>query len=252
MYRPALHGALVLLVVTAGCAGVFEEPPPRNDRAVAALEETRAAVEAAETYRYETDLHVEARGEGRTRRVDVRVTGAVDVLEKRMNSTTHVDGDRLRGYLHNRTAYQECDRMGAFWGVENRTVDDWDTLTPAYRQLSLLEEGALHWEGGATVGGRDATLIVGEPTPTALWQYQEDRSRPLFGGPEVRDVRMAVWIDNRSDRPVRTRLSFEMADGGNTARARMDTRFSEYDEPVAIEVPEEAFEHQLEFGCPES
>ena len=252
MPRQALTVSLLLLVVTAGCAGVLDDPPPRDDRAVAALEETRAAVEAAETYRYDTDLHVEARGDGRTRRVDARVTGTVDVAGKRMNSTTEVEGETLRGYVVNRTAYQECGRMNAFWGVENRTADDWDSLTPAYRQLSLLSDAALRFEGGATVDGRDATLVVGEPSPAALSQYDEDRSRPLFGGPEVRDVRMAVWIDNATDRPLRTRLSFEVADGDNTANARMETRFSGYDEPVAIEVPEEAFEDQLELGCPGS
>ena len=252
MTRPALHAALLLLVLTAGCAGFLDDPPPRDDRAVAALEETRTAVEAAETYRYATDLHVEARGDGRTRRVDARVTGTVDVAARRMNSTTEVEGETLRGYVVDRTAYRECGRMGAFWGVENRTAEDWDTLTPAYRQLSLLSDGALRFEGGATVDGRDATLIVGEPTPAALQRYEEDRSRPLFGGPEVRNVRMEVWIDDRTDRPLRTRLRFEVADGGNVATARMETRFSGYDEPVSIEVPEEAFEDQLELGCPGS
>lgn len=260
MRRLALHVALVLLVVLAGCAGFLEEPPERDERAVAALEGTTAAVDAAGSYRYETDLRIEAAGDGRTERLDVRLVGAVDAAAMRMNATTQVDGPvgpnvdgrTFETYLVNRTAYQQCTRPPGFWGVENRTADDWDTLTPAYRQLSLLESGDLRWEGPATVDGRNATLVVGEPTAAALQQYREDGSRPVFGGPEFRDVTMSVWIDDETDLPLKTELRFEVVEGDGSATSRMETRFLDYGEPVSVEVPAEAKDDPLTHGCPGS
>ena len=249
MVRPALHGALLLLVLLAGCTGFLEDPPQRDERAVAALEESVTALDAVETYRYETDLHVEATGDGRTERFDVGVSGAVDAAEKRMNSTARVDGRSREAYVVNRTAYRQCS-SGTFWGVENQSAEKWDTLTPAYRQLSLLGSGSLRYEGGATVDGRNATLLVGEPTAEALQRYGEDRNQPLLGGPEIHDVTMDVWIDNETDLPLRSRLRFSISTGDASGSARMETRFRSYGEPVEIEVPEEAREHHLEFGCP--
>lgn len=250
MVRPALHGALLLLVVLAGCTGFLEDPPQRDERAVAAVEASTNALDAVETYRFETDLRVEATADGRTERFDARVTGAVDAGERRLNTTSRTDGSSFRTYVVNRTTYRQCPPMGSFWGVENESAEDWNTLTPAYRQLSLLESGDLRYAGGATVDGKNATKIVGEPTAEALGRYGEDRSRPLFGGPDVHDVRMEVWIDNETDLPLRTRLRFDVDSGDASGSARMETSFRGYGDPVDVVVPEEAFENQLKLGCP--
>lgn len=260
MRRFPLHVALVAVVVLAGCTGVLEEPPERDERAVAALEETAAAVDDAESYRYETDLRIEATGDGRAERLDVRLVGAVDAAAMRMNATTRVDGRAgpnldgrtFEAYLVNRTTYQQCARPPGFWGVENRTAEDWDTLTPAYRQLSLLESGDLRWEGPATVDGRNATLLVGEPTVEALQQYRDGGTRPVFGGPEFRDVTLSVWVDDGTDLPLKTELRFEVVEGDGSATTRMVTRFLDYGEPVSVEVPAEAMDDPLTHGCPGS
>lgn len=252
MVRPALHGAVVLLVVLAGCTGFLQDPPERDERAVAALSDARSALDAVESYRHETDLRVEATGDGRTERVDVRQVGTVDVEAKRMNTTNDVDGRTVESYVVNRTAYQECSRPPGFWGKENQSTEEWETLTPAYRQLSLLESGDLRFAGAATVDGRNATRVVGEPTAEALQRYREERSQPVFGGPEFRDVSMAVWFDNETALPLKTRLRFEVEGRDGSATAMMETRFLAYDEPVSIVVPTEALEDHLEMGCPGS
>lgn len=243
---------MLLVLLSAGCSGFLEEPPERDERAVAAVEESLAAVDDVETYRYETDLRIQATADGRTERVHATISGAVDSSARRMNSTTDVDGRTVEAYLVNRTAYQQCTRMRSFWGVENESAEDWDALTPANRQLSLLESGDLRYEGGTTVDGRAATLVVGEPSAEALARYSEDRNRPLLGGPEIHDVRLAVWIDNETDLPVRSRLRFSVSSGDGSGSARMETRFTDFGDPVSIEVPEEAREDQLELGCPGS
>lgn len=250
MNHPALLGALALLVVLAGCTGILADDPPRDEQAVASIDETRDALDAVETYRYETDLRVTATADGRTERVDARVEGAVNATARRMNSTSESESQTRHAVLVNRTAHRECPRPWSFWAVENQSAEDWDALTPAYRQLSLLDSGALRHEGTATVGGRNATLVVGEPPASALRRYNEGGSQPLFGGPEISDATLEVWIDDETGLPLRTRLRFTVSSREGSATARMDTRFDGYGEPVTVEVPEEALADPLEHGCP--
>lgn len=252
MSRPALHGALLLLVVLAGCTGYFDDPPERDERAVTAVEDAREALDAVSSYRYEHDLHVEATGDRGTERIDVRATGAVNATTKRMNATVEGAGETRESYLLNRTSYQKCTELGDVWGVRNHSTEHWRTLTPAYRQLSLLESGALHWEGSATIDGRNVTVVVGEPTVAALQQYSEDRSRPLFGGPEIHDVAMNVWLDTETGLPLRTTLRFSVGAGDSSGTARIETWYGRYGEPVTIHLPEEARDPFFSSGCPGS
>lgn len=250
MGRPTLHLTVALLVVLAGCSAL-EPDPPRDDRAVAALEDARSTATSVETYRYGGDLEVVATGEDGSERVTVRVAGAVNTSAQRLNSTAERDGRTRAAYLVNRTLYRECPRPRGSWEVEEVSIDgDWAGQTPIGRQLSLLDSGALHHEGGATVRGRDTTVLAGEPTERALRQYQEEGSTPLLGGPRIRDPTVRLWIDNETDRLLRTSVAFEVTEGGNTATARMTMRYVEYGEPVSIEVPPDAHEHQWETGCP--
>ena len=250
MSRPALLCALALLVVLAGCSGYLGEEPVREEGAVAAVEESERALSAVESYRFVTDLHVEATDDGRTREIDARSVGAVNVTEKRVNATARIDDRTQRSYVLNRTNYRECPKPGAFWAVENQTAEDWDELTPAVKQLSLLESGALRSAGAATVDGRAATHVVGEPPADAFEQYIDERNRPLIGGPEIRDPSMEAWIDNETHLPLRTRLRFTVAAEGGVATAEMVTRYRDYGAPVSVELPAEAREgHVLEGGC---
>ncbi|HKJ57669.1 MAG TPA: hypothetical protein VKA37_00440 [Halobacteriales archaeon] len=250
MRRAARLGALALLVVLAGCTGFLGEEPVRDEQAVAAAEESKRALSEVESYRFTTDLHVEATDGGRTEQIDATSLGAVNATAKRLNVTARIDDRTQRSYLLNRTNYKECPMPGAFWAVENQTADEWVELTPAFKQLSLLESGDLRTEGAATVDGRAATHVVGEPSGEAFMQYIDERNRPLIGGPEIRDPQVEVWIDNETRLPLKTRLRFTVAAEGGTATARQVTRYRAYGEPVSVELPAEAREgHVLEGGC---
>ena len=250
MSRPVRLCALAVLVVLAGCSGLVGEEPVREEGAVAAVESSQRALAGVESYRFATDLHVEATDGDRTRRVDGRGVGAVNVTTKRLNATAGVDDRTQQSYLLNRTNYVECASPGPWWGVENQTAEEWVELTPAVKQLSLLERGDLRTAGNATVDGRAATHVVGEPPPEAMGQYVDDRNQPLIGGPEVRDARMEAWIDDETHLPLETRLRFTVAAEGGTATAEMVTRFTDYGAPVSVELPPEAREHRLSGDCP--
>lgn len=250
MVRPALLAALALLVVAAGCSA-NQSAPVREDRAVAALEDARTAVDEVETYHFDGTLRVAAEDDGATRRVTIGVAGRVDVPAKRATSTAERDGRVLGSFLLDRTRYRECPRPRGSWEAENATVEgEWASATPLQRQLALLDSGDLRIGGTGTVRGENATILVGEPTASGLRQFREDRSRPLLGGPEIRNPTVRLWLDDETSRPLRSTLTFEVAGDGGTATAEMAMRFTRYGEPVSIDLPPEVEEHTWETGCP--
>jgi hypothetical protein len=248
MNRPALHVAVAVCVLLAGCS-VLGQDHTREERAVSALADARDAVNQTDSYRYEGELRVVATADGQTEQFDARVNGTVDAAQRRMHTTAERDGETSEAYLINRTSYRECDRM-ALWAVEEREADDWSMLPPAARQLSPLESGSLYFNGTETVDGEETRLLVGEPTEAALRQYQERRSRSLFGGPSVDSAEIRVWLDTETDRPRKTQVRFEVSEDGNSATATVTMRFDDYGTDAAVDVPVIPEEKQWEGECP--
>ncbi|WP_123536416.1 LolA-like protein [Halosimplex salinum] len=248
MRRPALHLAIAVCVLLAGCS-LLGPDHTRDERAESALADARDAVDDTERYRFEADIGVVATVDDRTERVDVRLNGTVDAADQRIHGFAERDGEAFESYLDNRTRYQECGGMFDRWAVEEHEVDDWSTLTPAVRQLSLLESGSLSHNGTETVDGEETTLLVGEPTTDALTQYQERRSRPVLGGPSIDDAEVRVWLDGETDRPRKTRVEFEVSQDGNTATAATTMRF-DYGTDASVEVPVIPEEDRWPGKCP--
>jgi len=248
--RPALHVALAVCVLLAGCS-LLGPSHTREERATRALDNASGTLDGTETYRFESDMTVVATTDDRTERVDLDLTGAIDVAAREMRTNATVEGETYRSYLLNRTVYQECAGTVWDWGTRE-TETNWSVQTPARRQLDLLGSGSLYWNGTTTVDGESAILLTGEPTGKAITRYQERQSRSLLGGPSVDNARIQVWLDAETYQPVRTDLRFEVKEGGNTATARVRSRFTDYGAPVSVEVPAEARDDPLEFGCPGS
>jgi len=250
MARSALHLVVLVCVVTAGCS-VLGPEPTRQERAVAALEDATTAVDTAGTYRFELELRAETTGEGRTETAEGNGSGVVDADARRMRSTAKRDGEARTTYVLNRTVYRECADPWGGYGVEELDEDEaWSSQSPLVRQLGLLESGALYYNGTDTVDGTEATLLTGEPTEQALTRYRDDGQSPVFGGPNVEDIRLRVWLDPETDRPVRTELRFRVTEDGESATARLRTRYSGYGESVTVELPEKARTEARELGCP--
>lgn len=250
MARPALHALLAVCILTSGCS-LLAADHTREDRAVGTLENATETLEATETYRFESQMTVTAAGDGRTERVDVEVTGAVDAASRKMRQTVTRDGESRRAFVRNQTVYRECAPPWDGWGVEEPEEHDrWLNRTPAVRQLSLLESGSLYWNGTETVGGDRAFVVTGEPSADALSEYRTDQSQPLFGGPSISDIELRAWVDADTNRLLRTELRFTVSEGDRSATATMRTTFSDYGEPVSVELPAEARTNQHELGCP--
>lgn len=251
MARPALLVAVALLALTAGCLSTLADPPGREDRAEATLDDAQAALDSVETYRYDGTARMVATDGAREERVEFKLEGAVDVSAQRGRSRAVSDRENRSAYVVGERVYEECSVVAVSWGVENRTIEgDWVETTPAGRHLELLESGSLRVAGGGSVDGRDATVLAGRPSTGALERYVEVTPRRLVGGPTLQRPRVRVWVDNRTARPLKSVLTFEVTDGERTASADVRTRYRAYDEPVSIELPEEALEEPWSGGCP--
>lgn len=250
MSRPTLHFVLAACLLTAGCS-MLGPDHTREQRAVSVLENATDAMETVETYRFESDMTVTATADSRTERIDIDLTGAIDIASRELRSNATSDGESRRTYVLNHTVYQECGHPWDGWAVEELDDDaEWVTQTPAVRQLSLLESGPLYWNGTGTDDGERVLIITGEPTADALSEYRDERSRPLIGGPSIDDAELRAWLDADTSRLRRTELRFTVSDGDNTAAATMTTTFDDYGDPVSIDLPPEARTNQYELGCP--
>jgi hypothetical protein len=170
-----------------------------------------------------------------------------------MRSNATFEDETRRSYTLNRTAYRECSEPWDGWGTEELDADgDWATHTPGHRQLSLLESGSLYYNGTTTLDGEEAVLVTGEPTADAITQYQERRSQSLFGGPNVQNAEVRVWLDPETDRPRKTEVRFEVDADGGSASARLTTTFGDYGEPVSVTHYALSAEQMYELGCPGS
>ena len=250
MPRLTLHALLALCVVTAGCT--FMGPDyPRSERAVEALADAKNTTGTVESYRFTSEMRITATSDGRTEQIDIAVTGVVATDTRRIRSNTSFDDESRQTYVLNRTVYRECASPWDGWASEELDEDTkWQSQTPAVRQLSLLESGALYWNGTETMNGESMMVMTGKPTSEALTSYRDDREQPLVGGPSIDDAELRAWLDADTDRLRKTELRFTIADGGSSARTTMTTTFSGYDKSTDIELPEEAHPPDYELGCP--
>ncbi|AEH36515.1 hypothetical protein [Halopiger xanaduensis] len=255
MRRPALRAltvSLILVVSLAGCSALGDDPT-RDERAVEALEDARAALDETATYRYEGELSVAADHQ----HIDGSVFGAVDLANETMYTNATIDGTTLESYLEGDTRREQCPAPWDGWHVESLDEDEdeaesdpWPDDTPAHSQLSLFEDGDLHWNGTETYDGREAIRLTGSPPADAFDDGRIGGSRFDFGGPNLEDASTTLWLDAETGRPLETSVEFEVSGNDETATASITMRYSAYDEPASIDVPTVPSEDRYELGCP--
>ena len=72
-----------------------------------------------------------------------------------------------------------------------------------------------------------------------------------FDDGNVENATVTVWLDTRTDLPIKARREITAGKGGATATADATYRFTNYDEPTTVTEPE--FDGaRWETGCPGS
>lgn len=254
---------LAAVLVTSGCAGVLgPSRAPSDQRAVDAVDRSQAALANVTSYRSSFDGRAEATEDDK--RITVDVTGAVvtNVSARQMNATGRledVDQPRPHGfdgtqstYVENYTAATECTRIG--WTRQNLSdTHPWTTYTPAGQQLALMNRTDVYWQGTETIDGAETAVVVAYPTAEELRSIPgiEGREMSDFDDGNVENATVTVWLDTRTDLPIKARREITAGKGGATATADATYRFTDYDEPTTVTEPE--FDGtRWETGCPGS
>lgn len=252
--RSALSALLVaLLVTTAGCASLEQSSqPPSDDRATAALDRARTALQNVSTYRYRIDGEVSATDGDRTIRADVQGDGAVDATARQVLGRTTVRGETRRHWVVGDRIYTECSEMG--WGRSNRSTDEpWMAVTPVAGQLAVLSETPVYWRGYTEYDGQTASVIVAHPSAETLQQSMADgagSSPGVVDGAKVTNATQTVWLDPDTGLPIAVRRTVAIESRGATGQATVTIEASDYDEPVDVEAPNVSDGIVWERGCP--
>lgn len=260
--RPPLAASIVtLLLLTSGClGGSGPDRAPSDDRALNALEESRAAVADLTSYRTSLEARVVASAEDEQITLHLSGDVLVNASLRRMNATAEVDtqsaqvrdAESQMAFIDEFTAYNECGRMG--WERQNLSRSEaWLTYTPIGQQLATLNRTNVYWRGSETVDGQNASVIVGYPTEEDLQAVPNVRGTGVtesIDSAAIENVTVTVWIDAETDRPIKATRDVKVRKDGNTATANGTFQFDGFDEPTPVTLPEIDEDVVWKSGCP--
>ncbi len=245
MRRRALQGALVVVVVLAGCSAFSSEQVVRQQKATDALNESRESIQTVESFRFESSFDIEV--ESGTERLSGGISGRANASTRKVAAISTVRGRSIHTYLDNRTAYRECPPGGSFWGTENLTADRWIDATVLGGGVELFSSGDLYWNGTEQIDGETAVHISGEPRVSEL-----DNSQT--GAPETDDdntdsLRVDMWLDDETYRPLKWEMTAEVSADGETASLTVTTNYRDYGEAVSVDIPDDARDTTFDHAC---
>lgn len=243
---------LGVLLVTAGCLGVFQAESSDPD-AEAVVDDAVAASGSVETYRVRSRILAVATSDTDRRELAATSVGVVDRSARKLRQNVTQDGEHRSVYLVGNTSYTECGSPWSGWGREEHPELDreWTGHDPLGRLLTLLAESPVVWVGNDTLRGSAVHVIEGHPSARTLTQFSDDpKARLDVTGPRVRNASVRAWVTRDTGRLLETRLTFELRGDDATVETRMTTTFTDYGVDAEITLPPAATEDPFRAGCP--
>jgi len=239
MKRRALSALCVAaLLVTAGCAG-FGGGGGNGDGEPSRAEEIATssgeAMQDVQTYHMTMEMDVSANDQTLTLTQD----GVFDKTAKRAKFDMSVYGTEAVAYMDETTMYVNVD--GRWQTQDISEQDPWESGSGLARQREILETGEASVTGNATVDGVETTVLTLEPEPKELKKLlsQQGTSGNL-GDVSIDDVTYKLYISKETDRPRKVEMDMDMKVQGQSATANATITFSNYGEPVNVEIPDDA------------
>ncbi|MFC3476895.1 DUF6612 family protein [Halobacterium litoreum] len=239
MQRRALSALCVAaLLVTAGCAGLGgsgDDGADGQSRAAQIATDSGEAMQDVETYQMDVEMEVSANGQTLT----MTQRGVYNRTAERARIDMTVRGTEAVSYMDGTTMYVKTNGM---W--QTRDVADqepWESGSGLARQQEMLGTGEVSVTGSATVDGVATTVLTLEPDPEELKQFLAGQgSSGSLDDASIDDVTYELYVANETDRPRKVEMEMEMTIQGQSATADATIAFSNYGEPVTVEIPEDA------------
>jgi len=252
MHRAVPAVLLAALIALAGCGMLGDSQPPSDDRALEVRNETVDALADVTAYRMSMDTDVSASAEGRSQSLSVDGDGVVNRTTRLMRMNTSVQGRTVTSYLDGRSVYTQCPSPWSGWGKQNQSTDvEWLSLTPLGRQVELFERTNVYWNGTATIDGDETSVIVAYPSQKTVSSLPGESQTDLTNtDATVENITAKLWVDQETSRPVQSLIRVQISGNGGEATATVTVEYTDYGEPVHVEIPEISDDEIRELGCP--
>lgn len=224
---------VTVLVVTAGCTGFMG-----GDGGVASAEEVRqqavTSMEGAETYRMQMNMTFET-SQGN---LSMAMNGTFDQPAEKARMTTTFQGQQFDSYIDGTTMYLEGPTG---WQTQNLSDrEPWNESTALERQRAIMESANVTELAEDTVDGEPVYVLRIEPDPERVKQVVSQQQTRNLDAVSVENVTYVQYVHRETGNLVRADMEMTMTANGQTIDTTATIRFSDYNEPVDVTIPEEA------------
>lgn len=228
---------LALLLATAGCTDATSAPADAPS-AESLQANATAAMQDVSSATFTMDMAVEtSQGE-----LSMRADGAMDVEARKMRMEATVDaGGRstdVTQYVVGETAYQQ---VGGRWQTRDVSGQNvWGQGNQLALQREMLDNSDLEIVGSDTVGGEAVWIVSIEPDEETVQQLLSRSATGVGENLELDDVTFRQFVDTDSFHVRKLEMTMDATIQGESATLELTMTFDAFDEPVDIQVPEEA------------
>lgn len=236
--------AIVLSVGLTGClSSTTADPDSESSQEALELgDATKNAMETVESYQMTMDMTVEVKEQDRT--VEMHAEGTYDREDEQAAVTVEALGRTAETYIDGTTVYAESSYG---WQTTELEEDPWSTGsgTTWEQQEAILEDSAMTIEGNETVDGQSAKVvavdITSEQFQTAMAASPNAEESESIES--VDDIAYTLYVSEETNRILKIEMSMtaEIETAGEVDYDITIT-FSNYNDDVTIEIPDEATE----------
>jgi len=255
--KVAVLGLALLLAI--GLSGCVSSLPGSGDgadgtdgadgadgEAVELKEEMRGAMEDVETYQVEMDMDIEI--EDGYQSVDMRMQGTFDRADEKAEMTVELRGQRVTTYIDGQTMYAETGYGG--WQNQEMDEDPWKegNATTWESQEAILDDGDIEVAGTETVDGESTTVLEVDITAEEFKKAMSTRQTGSASASieSVDDIEYKIYVSEDTDRVRKIEMTMtadvDTRQGVKTVDYDITMTFSDYNDDVTIEIPEDAKE----------
>ena len=239
MRRRALAAVCVaVLVALAGCGALGssggQPTTTQADESGPSVHE-RVADATADVTTYRVDFQMNLTTNGETLRLTQ--AGVYNRTSERARLNASVYGTPATTYFDGETAYVNAAGQ---WQVQDLSGSGlWGENGTLARQRALLETGTVSVVANATVDGVQTTVYAVDAEPSAF-QSLLGQQTGATSQVAVQNASYRLYVADDTDLPRKAELSTTVTAQGQSSRANVTIRFSEYGEPVEVTIPADA------------
>ncbi len=232
---------LALLVAAAGCSGGGDQAPTDAPPADSLQDNVTAAMEDVETVTFTLNISMDAPSRDQT--VRVNADGAMDIPNQSMRLSSRMQGRQsieVTQYIIGNTMYAHMDGQWITQNMTGRNIWEQNTTRLAMQQ-QLMEDASVDVTGSATVGDRDVWVVSVQPAAEDIRSIMSQQATMrLPENVQFQNLTATQYVDKETYHVRKLDMSVTMGTQGQQSTVDMTMTFTGFNEPVTIELPEEA------------